>query len=95
MIEISKLNSEADMLQLIHAIAERDLKREDTRDLSKKLKGKSDDRAKRYVYNYQPEGDEYCRLRIEFRRQTVNKKEIIALLEQVLEKLRKNNKSFK
>jgi ParB family chromosome partitioning protein len=95
LIEISKVKTEEDMLRLIHAITERDLKREDTRDLSKQIKGKSDEKLKRYVYNYRPEGVDYCRLRIEFRKQTVNKMEIIALLEQLLEKLRKNNETFK
>ncbi len=94
LIEISKLKTEEDMLRLINAIADRDLKREDTRDLSKQIKGKSEEKFKRYVYNFQPEGVDYCRLRIEFRKQIVNKKEIIALLEQALEKLRKNNQTF-
>ncbi len=91
LLEISKLKSEEDMVRLIKAISERELRREDTRDLSKKIKGKSEERAKRYVYNYQPEGDEYCRLRIEFRKQTVNKKEIIRILEDLIVKLKKNN----
>jgi ParB family chromosome partitioning protein len=95
LIEISKLKSEEDMIRLIRAISERDLRREDTRDLSKKIKGKSEDKIKRYVYNYQPEGDEYCRLRIEFRKQTVNRREIIAILEELIEKLKKNNKAKK
>ena len=91
LIEISKLKSERDMLRLIHAISERELRREDTRDLSKKIKGKSEERIKRYVYNYQPEGDEYCRLRIEFRKQAVNKTEIIKILEELIKKLKKNS----
>jgi ParB family chromosome partitioning protein len=95
LIEISKLKSEEDMIRLIKAISERDLRREDTRDLSKKIKGKSEGKIKRYVYNYQPEGDEYCRLRIEFRKQTVNRREIIAILEELIEKLKKNNKAKK
>lgn len=90
LIEISKMKSEEDMLNLVHAIAERELKREDTRDLSKKIKGKPEGKFKRYVYNYQPEGDEYCRLRIEFRKETVKKSEIIKLLEELLKKLKKN-----
>ncbi len=91
LLEISKLKTEKDMIRLIDAISERDLRREDTRDLSKKIKGKSESKIKRYVYNYQPERDEYCRLRIEFRKQIVNKKEIISILEELIEKLKKNN----
>jgi ParB family chromosome partitioning protein len=95
LIEISKLKSEEDMVRLIQAISERELRREDTRDLSKKIKGKTEQRTKRYVYNYQPEGSEYCRLRIEFRKQAVNKKEIIKILEELIEKLKKNNQANK
>lgn len=91
LIEITKLKTEDDMIRLIHAISERNLRREDTRDLSKKIKGKTESKIKRYVYNYKPERDEYCRLRIEFRKQIVNKKEIIAILEELIEKLKKNN----
>jgi ParB family chromosome partitioning protein len=94
LIEISKLKSEEEMLSLVHAIVERDLKREDTRDLTKKIKGKPEGKFKRYVYNYQPEGDDYCRLRIEFRKETVKKSEIIRLLEDLLKKLRKNAKNL-
>lgn len=93
LIEITKLKTEDDMIRLIHAISERNLRREDTRDLSKKIKGKTESKIKRYVYNYKPERDEYCRLRIEFRKQIVNKKEIIAILEELIEKLKKNNQA--
>ena len=94
LIEISKLKSEEDMLSLVHAIIERDLKREDTRDLTKKIKGRPEGKFKRYVYNYQPEGDDYCRLMIEFRKETVKKSEIIKLLEDLLKKLRQNAKNL-
>ena len=95
LLEISKLKSKQDMMNLVKAIAERDLKREDTRYLSKKIKGKSDDKFKRYVYNYQPEGQEYCRLRIEFRKQMVNKSEIIKILEEAIERLKRNMNNMK
>ena len=95
LIEIAKLKSVDDMMRLINAITERELRREDTRDLSKKIKGKSEERIKRYVYNYRPVSDEHCRLRIEFRKQIVNKKEIIAILEELIEKLKKNNQEKK
>lgn len=91
LIEISKLNNVEEMKHLIKAIAQRELRREDTRYLSKQIKGKQTGKIKRYVYNFQPEGEEYCRLRIEFRRQTVNKKEIIRILEEAIEKLKKNS----
>lgn len=93
LIEISKLNTTEDMLRLVQAISERDLRREDTRYLSKKIKGKDDEKAKRFVYNYQPPGKEYCRIRIEFKKQEVNKQEIIKLLEKLIAKLKKNSDS--
>ncbi len=93
LIEITKLKTKNDMIRLIHAISERNLRREDTRDLSKKIKGKTESKVKRYVYNYKPDRDEYCRLRIEFRKQIVNKKEIIAILEELIAKLKKNNQA--
>jgi len=95
LIEVSKLKSERDMLRLVHAISERELRREDTRDLSKKIKGKPEERIKRYVYNYKPEGDQYCRLRIEFRKQAVNKKEIIRILEELIKKLKTSDAAKK
>jgi ParB family chromosome partitioning protein len=91
LIEISKLKSEEEMAHLLKAIAERELRREDTRYLSKQIKGKSAEKIKRYVYNFQPKGEDYCRLRIEFRRQTVNKSEIIRILEEAIAKLKKNS----
>lgn len=93
LIEISKLKNEEDMLRLVHAISERDLRREDTRYLSKKIKGKEVDKVKRFVYNYKPPGKDYCRVRIEFKRQDVDKKEIIQLLEKLIAKLKKNSLS--
>jgi hypothetical protein len=42
------------------------------------------------VYNYEPEGKEECRVRIEFKKKQVKKEEIIKVLEMMLEKLRRN-----
>ncbi len=88
LLEISKQKSPKHMIHLIQAIQERDLRREDTRDLSKKIKGKEKSRAKRFVYNFKPESDDSCRIRIEFKRQDVKKDEIVALLENLLKKLK-------
>jgi len=90
LIEISKQKSNKNMLDLISAISERDLKREDTRILSKKIKGKDETIIKRYVYNFVPTVEKNCRIRIEFKKQKVNKSEIISILREAIEKLLKN-----
>ncbi len=88
LIEISKQKTEEDMHQLIKEIKERDLKREDTRELSKKMKG-TENRVKRFVYNYRGKEPNYYTLRIEFKRQEVKKDDIIRILEEILNKLKK------
>jgi ParB family chromosome partitioning protein len=86
-IEIAKQKTDADMLKLVKEIAERHLTREDTRDLSKYLKGKTK-KLKYYVYNYVPEDTDKFRLRLEFKKQSVSKNEIIEVLEDIIRKLR-------
>ena len=87
-IEIAKQKTEADMLKFAQAIVERRLTREDTRDLSKLLKGKLK-KPKFYVYNYVPEGTDRYRLRLEFKKQTMTRQEIIEILQEIIEKLKK------
>ncbi|MFC2161117.1 ParB/RepB/Spo0J family partition protein [Acidobacteriota bacterium] len=89
LIEISKQKSIEDMHRLITEINERDLKREDTRELSKKIKGNDDVKVKRYVYNYRGKDPEYYKLRIEFKKQDVEKNDIIRILEEILNSLKK------
>lgn len=88
LIEISKLKSEEDMQRLVKEIIERGLKREDTRELSKKIKGKIK-KIRRFVYNFSPKhDDDYYNLRIEFKKESVSKEEIIRILVEVIEKLK-------
>lgn len=89
LIEISKQKTEEDMQHLIKEIKERNLKREDTRDLSKKMKG-TENRVKRYVYNYRGKEPNFYKLRIEFKKQEVKKDDIISILEEILSTLRKS-----
>ena len=89
LIEISKQKNKKYMIELIRAISERDLKREDTRMLSKKMKGKEESKVKRYVFNFVPTVEKNCRIRIEFKKQKVNKSEIISILKEAIEKLMK------
>lgn len=90
LIEIAKQKSKEDMYKLLSEIKERELRREDTRELSKKLKGKVK-RLKHFVYNYSPEAD-FFRLRIEFKKNNVTKDEIIGILEDIIIKLKSKNK---
>lgn len=88
LIEIAKQKNREAMISLISEIKERELRREDTRELSKKLKG-SIKRIKHFVYNYTPKQDLY-KLRIEFKKSSVTKEEIISVLEDIIRKLKKN-----
>jgi ParB family chromosome partitioning protein len=89
-VEIAKLKTEDDMVKFAHDIAERRLTREDTRDLAKYLKGKTK-KHKYYVYNFVPEDTDRFRLRLEFKKQTISKQEIIDVLEEIIEQIRKRD----
>jgi len=86
-IEIARQKTTDDMLTFAQEIVDRRMTREDTRDLSKLLKGKIK-KAKYYVYNYIPEGTDKFRMRLEFKKQMVSRQEIIDALEDILRKLR-------
>ncbi len=86
-IEIAKQKTADDMQKLAKEIAERHLTREDTRDLAKYLKGKTK-KIKFYVYNFVPEDSDKYRMRLEFKKQTVSKQEIIQILEEIIQKLK-------
>lgn len=93
LIEISKLGSVEEMRSLVQKIKERGLKREDTRDLTKLFKGKENPEKKihHYVFNYSPKEDKTYNLRIEFKKETVSRQEIIRVLEDLLSKLKLHN----
>ncbi|MBU4495059.1 MAG: ParB/RepB/Spo0J family partition protein [Acidobacteria bacterium] len=89
LLEIAKQKDKEKMMQLFYAIRDRDLRRDDTRDLSKVIKGQPvSNKIKRYVYNYKPEGSDSYRLRLEFKQEKVSKNEVIAILEEILNKLK-------
>ncbi|MDP2915332.1 MAG: ParB/RepB/Spo0J family partition protein [Candidatus Aminicenantes bacterium] len=90
LIEISKLKDESEMKGMIEKIHERGLKREDTRDLGKLLKGKDDGKKKPkyYIFNYSPKDDRSYSVRIEFKKESVSRQEIIRILEDLLSKLK-------
>ena len=86
LIEISKLKDKENMEELVRIIRERDLKREDTRDLSKRMMGKAK-KSRLFVYNYRPKGAEY-RMRLEFKNQDISKEDIIRILEEIIKNLK-------
>jgi ParB family chromosome partitioning protein len=86
LIEIAKQKNRDNMYKLITNVKQRELKREDTRDLSKQIKGKGK-KPEKYIYNYQKK-DKSCRVKIEFRKAKVTKEEIISILEEMIKKLK-------
>lgn len=90
LIEISKLKDEAEMAAMIERIKEGGLKREDTRDLGKILKGKEQTKkkTKHYIFNYSPKEDRSFSIRIEFKKESVSRQEIIRILEDLISKLK-------
>ncbi len=86
LIEIAKQKNKDDMYKLITNVKQRELKREDTRDLSRQIKGKAKTPEK-YIYNYQKK-DKSCKVKIEFRKSKVTKEEIISLLQEMIKKLK-------
>ena len=91
LIEISKMKTEEEMKSLIESIKSQGLKREDTRDLTKMFKdreGVKPAKAKRYIFNYRPKEDRSYSVRIEFKKEAVNRQEIIKVLEELISKLK-------
>jgi ParB family transcriptional regulator, chromosome partitioning protein len=87
LIEIAKQEKEADMERLIHEISQRGLRREDTRELSKKIKGKIKT-TKPFVFTYTPQANDQYHLRIEFKKHTVSREEVIQVLEEIISRLK-------
>ncbi len=85
-IELAKQENEDNMYRLITEVKKRELKREDTRDLSKMIKGK-EKKIDKYVYKFE-EKDKSFKLKIEFKQQKVTKDEIVQILEKLIEKLK-------
>jgi ParB family chromosome partitioning protein len=87
LIEIAKQEKPSDMERLIHEITERGLRREDTRELSKRLKGKIKT-TKPFIFTYTPQPNDQYHLRIEFKKHTVSREEVIEVLEEIIARLR-------
>lgn len=87
LVEIAKQKDKDKMFKLLNEIKERELRREDTRELSKQIKGKTKSLG-HFVYNFKPSSAEYYKLRIEFKRKSVSKDEIIKVLEEIIKRLK-------
>ncbi len=87
LIEIAKQKSVENMKRLVSMIKSRELTREDTRELSKDLKGVPK-KHKYFVYNFKPKEKDSYRLKIEFKQEEVSKEEIIDVLKEVIKKLK-------
>jgi len=68
-------------------IKSRELTREDTRELSKDLKG-IPKKHKYFVYSFKPKEKDSYKLKIEFKQESVSKEEIIEILKEVIKKLK-------
>lgn len=88
LIEIAKLERPSDMERLIREISQRGLRREDTRELSKKIKGKTTPPMKPFVFTYTPQTSDQYHLRLEFKKHTVTREEIIQVLEEIISRLK-------
>ncbi len=91
LIEIAKQKTRENMLELVTSIKERSLRREDTRELARRIKGSPVESRKRYVFSFRPRSVEKCKLQIVFNKQRVDKEEVIRILEEVLENLKKKS----
>lgn len=89
-IEVAKQKTEEDMMALVKEIVEKRLTREDTRDLSKYMAGKTK-KHKYFVFNFVPKTTDKYRLRIELKNKTSSKREIIHILEEIIEELKRQN----
>lgn len=87
LIEIAKQKNVENMKRLVSMIKNRELTREDTRDLSKDLKG-IQRKHKYFVYNFKPKEDDSYKLRIEFKQENVTKEDIIEILKKLIQKLK-------
>lgn len=87
LIEIAKQKNIENMKSLVSMIKSRELTREDTRELSKDLKGMPK-KHKYFVYSFKPKERDSYRLKIEFKQEIVSKEEIIEILKEVIRKLK-------
>jgi ParB family chromosome partitioning protein len=87
LIEIAKQEKPADMERLIQEISRRGLRREDTRELSKRLKGKVKS-SKPFVFTFAPQASDQYHLRLEFKKHAVTREEVIQVLEEIISRLK-------
>ena len=93
LVELSKMKTDEEMSAVLRAIHERGLKRDDTRDLTRlfkdKEKGKSGQtKARHYIFTYSPKENRTYTIRIEFKKESVSRQELIKVLEDLVAKLK-------
>lgn len=85
-IEIAKQSSKENMYRLIGEIKKRELKREDTRELSKLIKGKAK-KEKGFIYKFVEKNKKF-KLKIEFKEKDITNEELINILENIIRDLK-------
>lgn len=85
-IEIAKQSSKENMYRLIGEIKKRELKREDTRELSKLIKGKVR-KEKGFIYKFVEKNKKF-KLKIEFKEKDITNEEVINILENIIRDLK-------
>ena len=85
-IEIAKQSSKENMYRLIGEIKKRELKREDTRELSKLIKGKVR-KEKGFIYKFVEKNKKF-KLKIEFKEKDITNEELINILENIIRDLK-------
>ena len=85
-IEIAKQSSKENMYRLIGEIKKRELKREDTRELSKLIKGKAK-KEKGFIYKFVEKNKKF-KLKIEFKEKDITNEEVINILENIIRDLK-------
>jgi len=93
LIEIAKQKNVDQMKKLVMMIKERNLKREDTRELSREIKGVKK-KQKVFIYNYKPKKADLYRLRLELKKERVTKDEIIKILTEIIKELKSSRDSL-
>jgi len=94
LLEISKLKTVEDMKAVIEEIGFRGLKRADTRDLTKEFKkdkAAKNKKKKRFVFQYKSTEGEPFKMKIEFKKSSATNEEIISILQNIIEGLRKRS----
>jgi ParB family chromosome partitioning protein len=90
LLEVLKVGSEAEMIDLLEEVARRGLNRDDLRQRLRRDKGGKSGRRKPYVFRFKAP-DRTFSLALSFRQSEVDRDDLIHALEQILSDLRQEN----